>query len=269
MDSITASQIFVPGTDGSITFSHTKIICRLEGRFYSAKSRHRKFTVGLLEDSLLEDVQLIPVEAYQPIAPPNSIVASKDHDVYTKTPNLSGFDGKDTLARQVLQELKTCEAMQGSLHINLATYYGCSLAEDRIAGLCFRWYPATLLTFVNPGHLNKSMLIEAEETQPARKQAAQFLSGIEEGIRHLHKLGIIHNDINPANVLITEDNTPVVSDFDSSSCPGADISYTKRTYGWYDPTVRVAQESNDFDALFELRIWLTGLSPGEYRFEKF
>ncbi|KAF1346411.1 hypothetical protein EJ07DRAFT_160487 [Lizonia empirigonia] len=263
MDIINASQRFVPDAEGNFTFSHTQIIYRSEGCFYSAKSRHRKYSAGPLED-----VCVIPVEAYQPISPPNSRVVSSGYGAYTKTPNLSGFDGSDSLARQVLQELRTCKAISDRPHLNLATYYGCILSADRIAGLCFRWYPESLMTFVNPGHLNKSTLIGAEERQPARNQAAGFLSGIKEGIRHLHKLRIIHNDLNPGNVLITEDNTPVVSDFDSSSCPGTDISRVKRTHGWYDPNVLVAQESNDLDALFELRIWLTGFSPRDYRFRE-
>jgi serine/threonine protein kinase len=124
------------------------------------------------------------------------------------------------------------------------------------------------MKFVNPGHLKKSVLIGAEERQPAREQAARLLSGIKDGLRHLHELKIIHNDINPANILTTEDKTPVVSDFDSSSCPGANIPHSKRIHGWYDPTVCVAQESKDFEALFELRIWLTGLSPVHYLFNE-
>lgn len=37
------------------------------------------------------------------------------------------------------------------------------------------------------------------------------LSGIEKGIRHLHALGIVHNDLDPANTMITEHDTPFLS----------------------------------------------------------
>jgi serine/threonine protein kinase len=263
MDIIKASQIFVLNADRNFEFSHTLVIYRSEGRIYSAKSLHRKYTAGPLED-----VQLIPPEAYQPLAPPNSTTAHNDRSTYTKTPNLSAFDGADNLARQVLRELETCESIHRSPHTNLATYYGCSLAGNRIAELCFKRYPADLMTVVNPGHLNKSMLIEAAGRRSAREQAVGFLGAMEDGIRHLHRLGIIHNDVNPANILISGDGVPVVCDFDSSAGTGDDISLVKRTQGWYDPAVCVAQESNDFDALLEIRIWLTGSSPGEYRFRE-
>jgi len=263
MKIISASQLFKPSSDGNLLFSHTQIIYRSEGRFYSAKSPYRKHSAGPLED-----IRIIPPEAYQPILPPHSRIVCSNDATFTKTPNLSGFDGSDNLAYQVLQELKTCEAILDCPHINLATFYGCTITDNRIAGLCFKWYPESLMTFVNPDHLNKSTLLGSEERQPARSQAADFLGGVEEGIRHLHKLAIVHNDINPGNILITENRVPVISDFDSSSCPGADISRVKRTYGWYDPNVLVAQESNDFDALFELRVWLTGHSPSEFRFRE-
>jgi hypothetical protein len=61
--------------------------------------------------------------------------------------------------------------------------------------------------------------------------------------------------------MITEDDTPVIIDFDSSSPPGTLLDHTKRTHGWFDPAVRVSQESNDLRALGELRVWLAGSSP--------
>lgn len=66
--------------------------------------------------------------------------------------------------------------------------------------------------------------------------------------------------------MITADNRPVIIDFDSSSAPGTALDNTKRTYGWYDRDVLVSQESNDLDALAELRVWLAGSSPEEFRF---
>lgn len=120
---------------------------------------------------------------------------------------------------------------------------------------------------INPGHRNKSMFILSEDRATARKQAARYLPGIEQGIRHLHSLDRIHNDITPANIMISEDDTPVIIDFDTSSAPGTELDKAKRTYGWFDPDVRVSQERNDFDALTELRVWLTGSSPAEFQFD--
>jgi hypothetical protein len=74
--------------------------------------------------------------------------------------------------------------------------------------------------------------------------------------------------LNPNNVLITDDDIPVISDFDSSTDPGSDLTRVKRTHGWFNPDVSKAMESNDLDALKELRIWLTGSSADEYQFKE-
>lgn len=121
---------------------------------------------------------------------------------------------------------------------------------------------------INPGRLNKSTFISSNDRTAARKMAMRYLSGIEEAIRQLHALGLVHNDINPANVMITEDDRPVLIDFDSSCAPGTALDRAKRTYGWFNPDVRVSRESNDLDALAELSVWLTGSSPGCFQFKE-
>lgn len=91
---------------------------------------------------------------------------------------------------------------------------------------------------------------------------------IEQGIRHLHSLGRIHNDLNPSNIMITEDDVPVIIDFDTASLPGANLDQMKRTHGWFDPQVLVPQASNDFEAIAEMRVWLCGSSADEFRFKE-
>lgn len=86
------------------------------------------------------------------------------------------------------------------------------------------------------------------------------------GIKHLHSLGIIHNDITPSNIMIDEDNTLVLIDFDSCRRPGEALGNTKRTYGWYNPNITTAMEQNDLDAFAELQTWLFGTSVDSYQF---
>ncbi|KAK3394223.1 hypothetical protein B0H63DRAFT_491736 [Podospora didyma] len=151
----------------------------------------------------------------------------------------------------VLNEIATCEVIKDQPHPNIATYSGCVASGGRVTGLCFKRYPETLMAKVNPGHLNKSMLIMSEDRgHPASA-----------------RLGIAHSDLNPANVMITEDDAPVIIDFDSSSAPGTALDKTKLTYGRFDPGVHVSRESNDIDALEEWRIWLAGSSPDEFQFK--
>jgi serine/threonine protein kinase len=95
------------------------------------------------------------------------------------------------------------------------------------------------------------------------------LNGILAGIKHLHSLGLVHNDINPGNVMFDEDGTPILIDFDSCRQAGELLleTETKRTYHWHDPRVNIAQEENDLHAFEELKIWLIGSENDRFIFE--
>lgn len=268
MEVIKAAQVFRLENDATV-FSHTRILYLHDGNIFFATTRSRLgANLQQPDPQQFENVQHIPFDAYQPVAPSGSLVASSIEDAYVKTPNLTTFDGDQAIATSVLEELKTCELIHAKPHPYLATYYGCVLDSGRVVGLCFQRHPQTLMDMVNPRGLNKTMFMNAEELKPCRERAARYLPLVEIGIRHLHSLKRIHNDINPANILITEDDIPVVIDFGSSRDPGTDLADVGRTHGWFNADVSKAMESNDFDALKEMRTWLTGSSPDDYQFKE-
>ncbi|KAF1354412.1 hypothetical protein EJ07DRAFT_168354 [Lizonia empirigonia] len=268
MEIIKTAQVF-RNENGTVVFTHTRILYCDDGKTFSATIRSRG--VANLQQpnpEQFEDVQQIPFDAYQPIAPSSSLVASSNEDAYVKTPNLTTFHGDQAIATSILEEMKTCELILAKPHPCLVTYYGCILHSGRIVGLCFKKHPQSLMDMVNPRSLNKSRFMDMEELKPNRERAARYLPLIEDGIRHLHSLGRIHNDINPANIMITGDDIPVVIDFGSSRDPGTDLADVGRTHGWFNADVSKAMESNDLDALEEMRIWLTGTSADEYQFKE-
>lgn len=254
--------------DGRPKFSYTQVLFVRDGITYDAKSPDRNLRPGICPNNL-QDIKPIPTEAYRrPLLPPGSTLAPEGLGYYIKQPNLSSFGGNVDLGSLVLQELATCEVLRKHPHPNMAIYYGCVASGGRVTGLCFERYPETLLHKVNPGCLNKTMFIQSNDRTSAREMASRYLPGIEAGLRHLHGLAIIHNDLTPANIAITKDDTPVIIDFDSSSAPGTSLGKTKRTHGWFDPDVCVSQESNDLDALAEIRVWLTASSGDKFQFKE-
>lgn len=89
----------------------------------------------------------------------------------------------------------------------------------------------------------------------ASKDYSGVLAGIERGIKHLHALGWVHNDINPSNIMLDGDEA-VIIDFGSCRRAGESLDGAGRTYEWYDERVETALPRNDLDALEEIRIWL-------------
>ncbi len=57
-----------------------------------------------------------------------------------------------------------------------------------------------------------------------------ILQPIAEGLERAHRVGVLHRDIKPPNILITDDNRPVLIDFGSARFEAAEATSTKVTF---------------------------------------
>jgi serine/threonine protein kinase len=119
---------------------------------------------------------------------------------------------------------------------------------------------------LNLGHLGKIDFLSHRHKPVGEAQS--YLNGIQSGVRHLHSLGFVHNDITPSNIMFEEDGRPVIIDFDSCRKIGQSLDKMKRTYGWYDPDIKISLESNDLDAVKEIGNWMMGSSAKDFLFER-
>jgi serine/threonine protein kinase len=126
------------------------------------------------------------------------------------------------------------------------------VANGMITGLCLQKYPRALLKEINPDSLNKRHL---RNTRQVGKDYTAILADIESGIRHLHSLGLVHNNINPGNIMI-DNGRAIIIDFGSCRKLGESLEDVGRTYEWYDEKVKHSSFENDLDALEEIRVWL-------------
>jgi serine/threonine protein kinase len=116
---------------------------------------------------------------------------------------------------------------------------------------------------VNPGGLMKRRL---RTKRRKGKDYSHVLAGVESGIRHLHALGLVHNDINPSNIMLDGDEG-IIIDFGSCRRVGESVEDAGRTYEWYDESVETARPQNDLDALEEIRMWLRDVCT-PFRFDE-
>lgn len=245
--------------DGKMRFSYVRVFAQQDGLLYSGKWPHRSGSPKVLDD--LQEVEQISTEDRGPEA--NATWSA----VYVKTPSLLAYiDGK--LDEQIAREVEMCEILRKNPHPNIATYYGYQETHGRVSGLCFKRYKSTLLETVNPLRLGKSAFLSSKR-ELVREGMRDCLDGIWSAIIHLHSLGIVHNDVNPANIMLDEDGTFILIDFDSCRFIGEHlrITGTKRTHHWHDPVVEVSTPKNDLDALEDLRIWLAGSSDDDFIFK--
>lgn len=170
--------------------------------------------------------------------------SSRLDELYVKTPNLLGYrENTNSILESTLGEIGICQVLKLSPHPNIAEYEGVSLADNLIVGRCFKRYEENL--FERVGRSKRTLNIDA------------CMTGIRQGVEHLHSLGICHNDINPANIMFSGDDTPVIIDFDSSRYKGALLEPKRGTPGWCQMDVKISCPENDYYSLKKIEEYLT------------
>ncbi|KAK3377679.1 kinase-like domain-containing protein [Podospora didyma] len=234
-------EIFVE-KDDDFVFDHTKIILRgADGEFFYAKSDQRIFRSPKIDINGLDTIR-IPADRVWPLADPEFTRAPDPlpSTCYLKRPSLLYYENtpdKPDYDRHILTEVGACEILRVHPHPNIAQYLGCIVKDGRIRGLGFAKYSITLSQMLKDGTpFNRS----------------RCLRGIEAGVSHMHSLGLIHNDLNPSNIMMDGDD-PVIIDFDSCKQEGDELGSKAGTYGWTLNGADYARPENDLYSLSKIR----------------
>ncbi|KAJ6154278.1 hypothetical protein N7485_012647 [Penicillium canescens] len=247
-------------SDNGFYFAGTLMVYRMNGNLYHAKLKARYSSPSNVNRNDLENIIQIPISAYNPTFSAEFTLAPEalPTNSFVKTPRLISYDRisqglrPNSIAEDVLHEVRIYELLRRHAHPNIANYLGCQVSNGMITGLCLQKYPRTLLKEINPGSLNKRHL---RNTRVVGKDYTSILADIERGIRHLHSLGLVHNDINPNNIMI-DNGRAIIIDFGSCRKLGESLEDVGRTYEWYDEKVKHSFFENDLAALEEIRVWL-------------
>ncbi|KAE8146927.1 kinase-like protein [Aspergillus avenaceus] len=230
-----------------IKFSYVRVFVRQDGILYTGKWNNRLNPPTMLKH--LQELRQVSTEDWGPK------VKETWSGVYVKTPSLVAYVDRN-LENQITREIKTCQILRENPHPSIAIYYSFTESDGRVSGLCFRRYVSTLLETVNPRRLGKAAF-RSSRRRSVTEDMRSGLDGVLAAIKHLHSLGLVHNDVNPANIILDEDGTLVLIDFESCRYVGELLrnTETKRTHHWHDPSIDISLERNDLDAFKILLMW--------------
>ncbi|KAM5358567.1 hypothetical protein ACJZ2D_015181 [Fusarium nematophilum] len=243
LEIIRQSESFRPEGDDFV-FNRTVIILKKGKDLFAASVKERTMNPKDIDISSL-DLTPIPQEHYCPKTKPGVTLAPEPlPDVYIKRAELIGWDPDDEhpehIADLVLQEAEVHESLMKHPHPNIVRYFGCLVEDGRITGLC--------LAKCSPGLREKlagSSLAERE----------RYYGGIERGVKHLHQLGLVHNDLNPSNIMM-DGEVPVIIDFDSCRPEGKKFGMKRGTFGWNLEGAEMSTKENDLYGLEKLKAFI-------------
>ncbi|KJZ71639.1 hypothetical protein HIM_08951 [Hirsutella minnesotensis 3608] len=234
-------EVFVD-KDDDIVFDHIKIILRgANSEYFYAKTHQRLFGSAKVEVNELDTIR-IPADHIWPLANPKFTRAPDPlpSTSYLKRPSLLYYESCSDdfdFARHIVTEVEACEVLRMHPDPNIVQYLGCTVKDGRVTGLGFAKYSLTLSQILNDG---------------TPFNLARCLNGIEAGVYHMHNLGLVHNDLNPSNIMMDGDN-PVIIDFDSCKREGDKLGSKVGTDGWTLDDEDYAKRENDLYSLSKIR----------------
>jgi serine/threonine protein kinase len=176
---------------------------------------------------------------------------SLDRDVAIKI--LPGEMGKDPVFRSSFQSEAKAMARLG--HPNLIKVFD----SGDVDGLLY-----IVMEYVPGKSLHHSAYGRAIDPE----QAVEIIIAACHGLAHAHQHGIVHQDIKPANILLTPDRQPKIGDFGLARCTRSDASGPAMgTPGYMAPEIfaqpgKGSPQSDVFAIGVVLRELLTGIPAG-------
>ncbi|KAG1790532.1 kinase-like domain-containing protein [Suillus plorans] len=238
---------------------HVVIVWKENDNHYQSRLSGRWATAKPFDLDSLSTSETIPIPMHifkgrwhpsltesPPVAPTDSflkcpcIILPDDYD--------ADEPGLWTPGDDLIKEAKVYEILQQHPHPNICVYYGCVRDGDHITAICLKKYTRNLMEAV-------------WKSDPTLNPAA-ILDGISKGLAFLHEtLGLVHNDINPANIMLDDAGVPVIIDFDSCipigeeivmNCKGGTIDWT------VEPMPTIALPENDIYGLTQIDEFMKG-----------
>jgi serine/threonine protein kinase len=199
----------------------------------------------LTAEILKRELRRIPDEKIYPVHTWMSVVSEVDRkSVFVKRPKISCADNEyevKLVPRMLFEEVEVLEFLKQHHHPNIVKYYGCTVNRGRITGIALERY---------------NVILQYRYEDVAHDlDITACMNGICAGVRHLHSLGLAHNDLNPTNIALDDDDNPILLDFGSCKKFGEEL-LSGGTYGWIDEDYSTSSQYHDESALNKIEAWL-------------
>ncbi|KAI1078520.1 kinase-like protein [Whalleya microplaca] len=189
----------------------------------------------------------IPVGADLRIA---TMIDNPKDKVYIKRPSLQTHEDPENDLKWVrdifLEEAQVLNQVSKTNHKNIIKYHGCLVKDGRLIGIVLERYERNLYEHFCHGR-DKTVTLDVP----------RFMAELESAVYHLHSEKFAHNDLKPSNIMLDEDNMPVLVDFGSCRPFGGRL-LQGGTPGWSDPSklINRSDKEHDIYSLERIREWL-------------
>ncbi|KAJ5959654.1 uncharacterized protein N7479_006804 [Penicillium vulpinum] len=225
---------------------------------------NESFHYGMLEipkanitfDQVIDTLKSVPdEEIFTPWLDPGvelmQAPATLTEDFYVKRPDpqmyevMKEHNALSQLSAGLLAEAEVLESLSQHPHPNITRYYGCRVLRGYFIGIVIDKHPHDLYTYLKHrvGTIDKR----------------PFIAALNSSLRHLHTLGLAHNDLTPYNILVSIEGMPILIDFAGCQPIGTYLKHIRGTRGWIDGEIKdhnTSKKEHDVSALAKISAWL-------------
>lgn len=184
-------------------------------------------------------------------------------NVFVKTPIVLGESwSKGDHGARLLHEAEIMDLLNRKQHTNICEYLGVVREGQYFTAICVRRYDITLKQAVDEAmvfdrkRLLRGLLAGVEVSHLCYESSSNLLKPVS--AQFIHSIGLIHNDLNPENIMLDKQKNAVIVDFGSCRRRG-EIGPQEGTHNWYLPSAMVSHKANDYRALLLISKFLIGL----------
>lgn len=155
---------------------------------------------------VIREIKIVTEEVYLDASKYNFKVCSSDTgDLYLKRQSVLGYEpGSCNIRENLLREIQILETL-GNSHPSICEYVGCYVKGGFVKGVYLKRYSKTLRECIDEG---------------IKLDRLKVLSQLSSALSYIHSMGLVHDDVNPSNVMIDDECNALLVDFDSCKRSG-------------------------------------------------